>query len=82
MLRLGLTHFQSAMLIIVMQTCFILMNVLMKNVNINLLFGIDLLLGVLLVWQLDRMGDRRERKGKGVAVRRLPFFKKMRIICL
>ena len=64
MLRLGLTHFQSAMLIIVMQTCFILMNVLMKNVNINLLFGIDLLLGVLLVWQLDRMGDRRERKGK------------------
>ena len=62
MLRLGLTHFQSAMLIIVMQTCFILMNVLMKNVNINLLFGIDLLLGVLLVWQLDRMGDRRERK--------------------
>lgn len=76
MLRLGLTHFQSAMLIIVMQTCFILMNVLMKNVNINLLFGIDLLLGVLLVWQLDRMGDRRERKGKCVAVRRLPFFKK------
>ena len=64
MLRRGLTHFQSAMLIIVMQTCFILMNVLMKNVNINLLFGIDLLLGVLLVWQLDRMGDRRERKGK------------------
>ena len=64
MLRLGLTHFQSAMLIIVMQTCFILMTVLMKNVNINLLFGIDLLLGVLLVWQLDRMGDRRERKGK------------------
>ena len=64
MLRPGLTHFQSAMLIIVMQTCFILMNVLMKNVNINLLFGIDLLLGVLLVWQLDRMGDRRERKGK------------------
>lgn len=58
MLRLGLTHFQSAMLIIVMQTCFILMNVLMKNVNINLLFGIDLLLGVLLVWQLDWMGDR------------------------
>ena len=47
-----------------MQTCFILMNVLIKNVNINLLFGIDLLLGVLLVWQLDRMGDRRERKGK------------------
>ena len=39
-------------------------DVLMKNVNINLLFGIDLLLGVLLVWQLDRMGDRRERKGK------------------
>ena len=64
MLRLGLTHFQSAMLIIVMQTCFIQMNVLMKNVNINLLFGIDLLLGALLVWRLDRMGDRRERKGK------------------
>ena len=26
--------------------------------------GAVLLLGVLLVWQLDRMGDRRERKGK------------------
>ena len=64
MLRLGLTHFQSAMLIIVMQTCFILMNVLMKDVNINLLFGIDLLLGALLVWRLDRMGDRREREGR------------------
>ena len=29
-----------------------------------LLMGGGMLLGVLLVWQLDRMGDRRERKGK------------------
>ena len=32
--------------------------------NPALLLTTLLLLGVLLVWQLDRMGDRRERKGK------------------
>lgn len=61
MLRLGLTHFQSAMVIIILQTGFILLNVLLKNVNINLLFALDLALGILVIWLLDTLGVRLDK---------------------
>ena len=59
MLRIGLTHFRSAMVIIALQAGFILLNILLKDLNINLLFAIDIVLGILLIRLLDILGNRK-----------------------
>lgn len=56
LLRIGLTHLQGTLVIVVLQACFILLNFLLRNVNINLLFGINLVLGVLLIQGLNALG--------------------------
>lgn len=62
MLALGLNHLQSTMIIILIQACFIGLNLCLKDININLLFGLDLLLGVSLIFVLNRIASRRQKK--------------------
>ncbi len=62
MLALGLTHLQSTMIIILIQACFIFLNLGLKDININVLFGLDLLLGLLLIFILNRLTDRHQKK--------------------
>ena len=62
MLRLGLTHFQSAMVIILLQTGFICLNVLLKNINISVLFALNIVLGVIMIGLLDYLGNRYDRE--------------------
>lgn len=61
MLRIGLTHFRSAMVIIALQAGFILLNILLKDLNINLLFAIDIVLGILLIRLLDILGNSQNK---------------------
>lgn len=61
-LSLGLNHLQSTLFIILIQACFIALNLSLKDININLLFGLDLVLGVALILFLNRMADRRQKK--------------------
>jgi len=44
LLRIGLTHLQSAMVIVLLQVGFILLNFLLRNVSINLLLAINIAL--------------------------------------
>lgn len=61
MLALGLTHLQSTLIIILIQTFFIFLNLSLKNININILFALDILLGVLLIFFLNRLAARRQQ---------------------
>lgn len=61
MLGLGLTHLQSTLIIILIQACFILLNLCLKNININLLFGLDLFLGISLIFILNCLSKRRQK---------------------
>ena len=62
LLRLGLNHFQSSMIIIAIQGGFILLNFLLRNVDVNVLFCLDLLLGIFLIQVLNALGGRREKR--------------------
>ena len=67
MLRIGLTHFRSTMVIIALQAGFILLNILLKDLNINLLFAIDIVLGILLIRLLDILGNRKNKSDRKVS---------------
>lgn len=61
-LRIGLTHLQSTLILVIIQLCFIVLNLSLRNYDINVLFAIDIFLGVLLVVFLNKLGERKERK--------------------
>ena len=71
LLRIGLTHLQGTLVIVVLQACFILLNFLLRNVNINLLFGINLVLGVLLIQGLNALGGRIDVSSQHIAQNRV-----------
>lgn len=58
MLKMGLTHINSTMIIILIQACFILLNLVLRNININILFVINLTLGILLIKYINKLGNR------------------------
>lgn len=58
LLRIGLTHLQSAMVIVLLQVGFILLNFLLRNVSINLLLAINILLGFMINYLLNLLGGR------------------------
>ncbi|WP_300285759.1 glycosyltransferase family 4 protein [uncultured Alistipes sp.] len=62
MLELGLSHFQGTMVIILLQAGFIALNVLLKNLNINVLFALNIVLGVVLIGCIDLLAHRLGRK--------------------
>ncbi len=62
LLTLGLTHIQSTLILIAIQAFFIFLNLTLKNININLLFGLDILLGVGLILLLNQLAKRRSKK--------------------
>ncbi len=64
-LKLGMTHLQSTLTILLIQSFFILLNTLLRYININALFMINLILGVLLIHALNLMAQRRARKSAG-----------------
>ena len=58
LLRIGLTHLQSAMVIVLLQVGFILLNFLLRNVSINLLLAINVALGFAVNYLLNVLGGR------------------------
>lgn len=58
LLRIGLTHLQSAMVIVLLQIGFILLNFLLRNVSINLLLAINIALGFAVNYLLNVLGGR------------------------
>lgn len=58
LLRIGLTHLQSAMVIVLLQVGFILLNFLLRNVSINLLLAINIALGFAVNYLLNVLGGR------------------------
>ena len=58
LLRIGLTHLQSAMVIVLLQVGFILLNFLLLNVSINLLLAINIALGFAVNYLLNVLGGR------------------------
>ena len=58
LLRTGLTHLQSAMVIVLLQVGFILLNFLLRNVSINLLLAINIALGFAVNYLLNVLGGR------------------------
>ena len=56
LLRIGLTHLQSAMVIVLLQVGFILLNFLLRNVSINLLLAINVALGFAVNYLLNVLG--------------------------
>ncbi len=56
LLRIGLTHLQGTLVIIMLQCGFILLNFLLRNINISLLFVINFVLGLLLILILNVLG--------------------------
>ena len=56
LLRIGLTHLQSAMVIVLLQVGFILLNFLLRNVGINLLLAINVALGFAVNYLLNVLG--------------------------
>ena len=55
------------MVIIALQAGFILLNILLKDLNINLLFAIDIVLGILLIRLLDILGNRKNKSDRKVS---------------
>ncbi|MCD7962530.1 MAG: undecaprenyl/decaprenyl-phosphate alpha-N-acetylglucosaminyl 1-phosphate transferase [Rikenellaceae bacterium] len=69
-LKLGFKHIHCTLIILILQTGFILMNVLLKNININILVCMNLILGVIMVKTIDYMGRRRTiPSGKTIKVK-------------
>lgn len=58
LLRIGLTHLQSAMVIVLLQVGFILLSFLLRNVSINLLLAINILLGFMINYILNLLGGK------------------------
>lgn len=61
-LSIGLDHIRSTMLLVVIQALFILLNLMLGNININLLFVINIVLGIALVLVLNYLGGRHAER--------------------
>ncbi|MCC8087653.1 MAG: undecaprenyl/decaprenyl-phosphate alpha-N-acetylglucosaminyl 1-phosphate transferase [Rikenellaceae bacterium] len=71
-LKLGFKHIHSTILILVLQIAFIALNLLLKDININILFCLNLILGVIMVKTIDYLGKKKDVKitaGKAVKVK-------------
>lgn len=62
LLRLGVTHLQGTLVLFVLQAACILLNFLLRNININILLVIDIVLGLLVNSVLTQMGNRYEQR--------------------
>ena len=61
-LRLGLTHAQSALTIILIQIGFMLFNILLSQLNVTLLVLSDIVLWCMMILILDFLGSRAESR--------------------
>ena len=63
MLRLGFSHLQSTGIILMAAIFFIILNFLLQNIDINILFAVDILSGLFfLCWLPQHLVKRRETK--------------------